>query len=348
MDKLNITNSNVLRLYREALRLKQGEKISPWMSLIHLTERCNHNCYGGDCEYADIRSSKNIHELNRDRALLLIDEIRELGSLSILFSGGGEPMLHPAFAEVIERAQSNGLMVGIFSNGSLIEKYNLAPNIVDYATFIRVSIDAASPATFSTVRGVSGSGFKKVIAGVTSLVEERTRKKKNIDIGLKFLISKMNIEEISDIIELGLKIGVDTIQFKPLRGGKNEMNQNEISRAKQLIKNAKLAHPNFIIGGTDDKRHDLIPCFLTPLRAVIDGRGDVMLCNYFNHRRYTHKIGNVYHKKLTDIWFGPEHRAVLQKGIDTKGCTLYDCRFHELNKELSYIIDNFGKTLNFV
>ena len=97
-----------------------------------------------------------------------------------------------------------------------------------------------------------------------------------------------------------------------------------------------------------DKRHRLVPCFLTPLRVVVDGRGDVVLCNYFNHRRQAHTIGNINTDNLKDIWFGKQHRQALKRGIDPSGCAYFDCRFHQLNKELAQIVNHDRKYYDFV
>ena len=170
-------------------------------------------------------------------------------------------MLHRTFPEAIARAKKNGLSVGVFSNGSLIEKRQLASSIVTSVDFIRISVDAATPETFSLVRGVDASKFDDVLRGVTELLGERRHLRKDVDIGLKFLASRTNAEEIPQFVDRALELRVDSVQFKPLRGGTHELDEQGLKRVQEMIDQAKRGHPRVREG-----RHGRQE---TPARAVL-------------------------------------------------------------------------------
>jgi len=318
-------SKKVTILYFKALDLKLGKKISPVMAIIHPTNRCNHRCPG--CEYANILGKASIENICD-----VIDQLTELGIVSVLFTGGGEPTLHPSFANALLRAKENNLSIGIFSNGTTLNG-PLCDIIADNADFIRISIDAATKETFQGVRGVPGKNLESVRKGIVSLLSKRDDKP---EVGLKFLIRKTNLHEIIPFGEFGKSLGVDSIQFKPIRQSEVDLDEGETEAAISMIDELKARYPGFVQGGIKPIKAT-VPCWITPLRVLIDAEGKVFLCNYFNHRRDSHCIGSLGQKRLTDIWFSKRHIEAL-KNIRPEECCLFDCRFHSLNAELQELV----------
>ncbi len=362
MKNSDIARMSSLSFYSEALRLKLGHEISPRMAIIHPTNRCNHNCTG--CEYANIHKrspefeagslriideSWLAAEIESTRLLGLINEIADLGTTSILFSGGGEPTLHPSFDKALEEAKKRGLLIGIFTNGTAVNQ-QLAEVIAQNATFIRVSIDASTAETYAAIRQVSLSAFNQLKSAVGRLVAAKAHSGSKLQIGLKFLIRPCNLEEIISFVGLAKELGVESVQYKPIRNTTKdkELNSKEVQTAQKLIEHARSAHPDIKVqGGVSTEIRVKVPCWITPLRVVVSAEGDIHLCNYFNHRRQTHTFSNISHSLLKDIWFSDAHRQALAN-IKLSECELYDCRFHKLNVELSDLVENHRDQLDFV
>ena len=172
----------------------------PASGSINLTNRCNLNCvhcYLGpqDCE---LRSSKA--EISTKQWLSIIDQITEAGCLYILLTGG-EVLLLPDFDTIYHKCVTNGLLVNVFTNGTLVNGKilslfeNLPPQSVE------ISLYGATPQTYEAITGIKGS-FRKCIHGIESLVS------KQIPVKLKTMQLTQNQEEWEAMEQIATSFGV--------------------------------------------------------------------------------------------------------------------------------------------
>ena len=82
----------------------------------NITRTCNLKCV--HC-YADASARKFEGELDWDQCCAVIDDLADYKVNALLFSGG-EPLVHPRFMELLERATGKGLKVTISTNGTRI------------------------------------------------------------------------------------------------------------------------------------------------------------------------------------------------------------------------------------
>ncbi|MGA2032291.1 MAG: radical SAM protein [Thermoguttaceae bacterium] len=340
-----IQEMSYLSFYPEVLRLRRGLPIAPRMAIVHPTNRCQHRCSG--CEYAATRATSGTApaSIDGDRLLSLIGEIRALGAAAILFSGGGEPTLHHRFAEAVSSACEADLSVGIFSNGVNI-RAPLANTIARHASFVRISIDAATAGTYQAIRGADD--FARCMEGFQALSEAKACAGSTIQLGLKYLVRAENVGEILAFCDLAEELGAESVQFKPLRGD-GELPPEGMREAQRLIDRAKDQERRVrIVGGMPkDPKIEAPTCWINPLRVVVSAEGDVYLCNYFMHRRNTHVFGNIVEEPLQKIWFGTRHREAMGR-ISASECCFFDCRFHKLNVQLRDLVTNHRDELDFV
>lgn len=85
---------------------------TPPLMWLELTRRCDFACphcyiHGG---------SRRRDEMPTERWFELLDEMAAMGVWAVAFTGG-EPTLHPAFAELVRHARSRDLLVGIATHG---------------------------------------------------------------------------------------------------------------------------------------------------------------------------------------------------------------------------------------
>ncbi len=168
---------------------------------IELTKRCNFNCI-----HCYIENKEKEHDLDYDYALSLIDELEELGCLSLLFTGG-EPILHPQFKEIWKYAYEKGLLLSLFTNGSLIDD-----NLIEFFTrFPPMSIDI-------TIYGLKSKTFKSVTGtkDLSNIVINNAQKmvKKGLKLFLKTMVLKQNSKEIIDMFKFSSNLGV-SFRFDP-------------------------------------------------------------------------------------------------------------------------------------
>ncbi|UCG38401.1 MAG: radical SAM protein, partial [bacterium] len=85
---------------------------------IDLTNRCTNRCiacWTRSPLLRDLASGADWHRQELDRGVLdrLIDDLGALGTRNIQLSGGGDPMLYPDIAGVVERVKSHGMYCAI-------------------------------------------------------------------------------------------------------------------------------------------------------------------------------------------------------------------------------------------
>jgi MoaA/NifB/PqqE/SkfB family radical SAM enzyme len=118
---------------------------------IEVTKRCNLYCKF--C-YAEASNKQNQQELTGEQICTFLEQFRYQGGRKVLFTGG-EVLLRHDIYHLITYAKSLGLIVDMFSNGTLITP-QIAEYIAKYVNSITISIDGPSY-VHDMLRGVRGS-----------------------------------------------------------------------------------------------------------------------------------------------------------------------------------------------
>jgi radical SAM protein with 4Fe4S-binding SPASM domain len=213
--------------------------------------------------------------------------------------------------------------------------------------FIRIAYDASTRETYKKVHRVDD--FQKLIETIKLLVEHKENNKKvKTLIGLKYLVSKINYNEITDATVQAKELGVDYIRFKALRNSKYEISKGEEDKANYFIEKSKhLSNKKFKVFGSVEKTHIKERCILNPLHPVIDYSGDLYMCAFFHHRKKSHRIGNIYKNSFQDIWYSKEHYEKFNK-TKLEECCVYDCPLHKQNEIARKAIKEGGMHLEFI
>ena len=103
------------------MRLKRqvGDRRVPLGGTLELTHRCNNRCR--HC-FNNLRSDDAPalgRELSTREVARILDEAAVLGCVWVLLTGG-EILLRPDFADIYDHARGLGLLVTLFTNGTLI------------------------------------------------------------------------------------------------------------------------------------------------------------------------------------------------------------------------------------
>jgi GTP 3',8-cyclase len=332
----------ILAQYDRAREAYAGKMPYPRMAIIYPTYNCNYNCIG--CEYENINNKK---DNNLDILVLkrLLGELREVGVDSVEFTGGGEPSLYPHLGQAILACKSLGMSVGLLTNGSNI-KGNLAKILSGEASYIRISLDAASEETYRNIRRQDENGFRSVLKNIRKLVSDRDASGSGLLISIKFLVSEYNKQEIAKAFDLSIDLGVDSLQFKLLRQSAYEVSMDSIPQLSAQIADLKSRLALKVIGSVE-KESIRSRCRLTPLQTTISPTGDVYLCNYFLRRMGRHCIGNIMEDTFCNIWNSRRHAGAIA-GIRPSECNLYDCRFIKYAGIIEPIIKDPGRQIDFV
>jgi radical SAM protein with 4Fe4S-binding SPASM domain len=184
-------------------RLQIEERRIPIEGTLETTFRCNLNCVhcyvnepAGD---AAVRS----RELSSDRLKALIDEIAEAGCLNVLFTGG-EVLVRPDFPELYRHAIHRGLLVTVFTNGTLVSD-SIAELFDEYApAAVEISLYGMTRETYEAVTRVPGS-YDKCLAGIRRLVE------RGVPLKLKTMAMTLNRHEVAAMQAFARSLGCEFI-----------------------------------------------------------------------------------------------------------------------------------------
>jgi len=164
----------------------------------NITRRCNLNC-----RHCYIDARPGAEDMDGEEALSIVEQIHEVGSPLVILSGG-EPLLRGDLFEIIEELKSKGIKVALSTNGTLITD-EVAKMIrkaeVDY---VGVSLDSPYPEWHDMFRGTPGC-FNLTIEGVRRLLKE------GVPVGLRFTVTRYNVDQVPKYFELALKLGIGRV-----------------------------------------------------------------------------------------------------------------------------------------
>lgn len=312
---------------------------------------CNHNCIW--CINDEFRK-KNLCVLPKNVLMRLIKELADEGVKSIAFTGGGEPLINSATLKAIEKAKKLGMDTALVTNGSLLDKKKIKV-IINNCSYIRISLDAGSNEIHRRLhcpKSPKNDNFNKIIKNIKTLVAFRKRYKKNITIGVGYLVHSINHKEIYKTAKLVKKLGIDYIQIRPSFMYGEQLSDKIMFEVENQIKQAmKLSDSKFhvfpILHRFDevkdlDKGYN--KCYGHALVGVIAANGNMYLCCQL---RGFDKFcfGNIMKESFHNIWYGKKRLEVISK-INLKECL--PCRYNKYNEILDYLADSEKPHKNFL
>lgn len=203
---------------------------------------CNYLCLG--CSYGLIKEDKRDSrpedkkikpvmsnkdkKMDFDLMIKIIDELKNSGVKAVTFTGGGEPFSHPRTVDMIQYAKKQGLEVGIFSNGSLLNKEKIKGILDAEPTFIRLSINAGSDDVHTLLHGLEKPVFEKVLKNLELLAKEKIKRQKaglpggKTEVHVGYIANPLNSDEISllanrmaEIDKKSPRGGLSGLQIRP-------------------------------------------------------------------------------------------------------------------------------------
>ncbi len=317
---------------------------------IGLTNICNHKCIFCGLDWA-----RGVDTLKTPALLENLKDMAEHGVKSICYSGAGEPTLHPDFSLIVRKTKELGIDVSLSTNVTLFTEQK-AKETLPYLSWIRFSVDAATPQTHAKIHGCSESDFQKILDNLVSAVKIKKENNYSTTLGVQFLLLEENAEEVFQLAEICKKIGVDNLQVKPYSQNPNSINKFNVDYNKFIELKDKLESLNsdnfkvfFRAHRIESVSHEQTynECYGLPFFTIINEKGDIMPCHlYYNRSEFSY--GNIYEKKFSEIWRGEKRKQILEK-IKEKG--IHDCkkgcRLDLINKYL-YRLKNPQPHDNFV
>ncbi|MDP3948199.1 MAG: radical SAM protein [bacterium] len=198
--------------------------VAPKKLEIHATNAsCNYRCEmclwhvqnQGDYQ----PNIKQLTLLSADDWKNVLTQAKESGTDTIIFSGGGEPLLRPTVADVINHAKKLGLSTMIYTNGSSLTTLpfnnSLYQAILD-SDWLRVSLHSTTEDRYSRLVNLplESKPFSRVIKGIERLRTDIDIQRLPLKLGLGFVIQSLNYDQVEDITQLSSDLGLDFLNLR--------------------------------------------------------------------------------------------------------------------------------------
>ena len=149
--------------FLRGLNRKMARLRVPVSGSIELTRFCNLKCVHCYIRPVSAEEVRSTTELDTGTWLAIIDQIAEAGCLNLLITGG-EPMLRSDFPAIYSHAKKKGLLVTVFTNGTLVTEEAAALFRELPPQSVEVTVYGASKQTYEGITGVAGS-YERSLAG---------------------------------------------------------------------------------------------------------------------------------------------------------------------------------------
>lgn len=257
----------------------------PVTVLIELLTTCNFKC-----EHCYLPNHSN-RGMPTETVKRLLEDLRELGVVSVLFTGG-EIFLRDDIFEIVEYARKLHLRVTLLSNASLLDPISVKKLSALYITEFSTTIFSLRPNINDSITKTKGS-LSKILANLALLKNE------GIKVKIKTPIMKTNAPYIDDVIEycdrndfefmstlsISLKMNGD-FSTKKLR--------TDINAIQHVLKKIE----GKAIMNTERFKTKDDPCPAIFCSLAIDCDGNVSPCNSIPFT-----VGNIFENTISDIWY---------------------------------------------
>jgi len=186
-------------LVRELHRRAAAQR-RPVNGTFELTERCNLACRMCYVCQAPGDAARITRELPAAAWLELARQAVDNGMVFLLLTGG-EVFLRPDFFDLYIPLTRLGLILTLFTNGTLITEAVAARLAEAPPSRTEITLYGATTATYDAVTGVPGS-YARCCAGIEALVKHR------VPLGLKNTVTQQNVGELDAMREMAHNWGL--------------------------------------------------------------------------------------------------------------------------------------------
>lgn len=340
---------------------KAGIFKKPSMVFIHVTERCNLNCIM--CK----RITKSKELLLQEWKVILLKVKKYFGSVFVIFSGGGEPLLRKDdLIELMKYSHQLGFVTKLTSNGVMIDQRLAVELLNTQVNSISISLDGIKEETHDFIRGGKGI-YKKTIRGIKYLQEAKRAMDFKTKIYIKTVLNRFNIEEIIKLVNYVQQENLDGIGILPLafqmdlgilntfrknglwisREDKNLLKSTIYKLIQLKMKGVKILNPISQLRLFEKYYLDPLSFYNSfnkigciPKRLTIYSDGDISLCSIIGPI-----IGNVTRQSFYEIWKSKATKIVRRRIRNCPHRCLVNCvyeasPFEKIRKGIKLLIND--------
>lgn len=221
---MSFTERRVTAPLAEKLLFKADKAKIPLNGTFELSPICNFSCRM--CYIRKTPKEVAAHH----RSMMTLERWIELGrqacdsGMLYLLLTGGEPLLWPEFWELYDALYEMGLLIGINTNGSLIDEKAIEKWTERPPYRVNITLYGASDEAYEALCGAKGrcEEVKKAIRALRSA---------GINVKLNCSLTPYNAADLKEIVEFAreekVQITVSTYMYPPVRRDENMTGQND-------------------------------------------------------------------------------------------------------------------------
>ncbi|MEW6599726.1 MAG: radical SAM protein [Nitrospirota bacterium] len=354
-DKYRIDSHKLLYHVPRVNAWMEGKNIYPVYMEISPSGACNHRCTFCGLDFMEYQNRYLDGDVLKER----LAEMAGLGLKSVMYAGEGEPFLHKRMVEIINHTKKCGIDSAMTTNAVLMNETR-ASAILGDMEWIKVSINAGTPATYSAVHRTKEADFNTVISNLSNAARIRQANGYKCTLGMQMLLLPENKDEAVTLAGIARDIGMDYLVIKPYSQhllSKTEKYSevkysDQLSLADTLREFSTDAFSVIFRARTmkkwDEGERTYNRCLALPFWSYMDAGGGIWGCSaYLGDDRFYY--GNIYENTFKEIWEGEKRRNSLkwvEDELDSSQCRV-NCRMDEINRYL-WELKNPPAHVNFI
>ena len=258
--------------------------------------------------------------------------------------------MHPRVHDIFYKTMRKNIELALVSNGQLLDE-GMCDMLGD-ASWVRISMDSATPLLYSFLRKTSIEAFSTVMMNIKKLVKY---KRKSI-VGIGFVVEKENYKEIYDAAKLFKDLGVDNFRISAAFTTMGyEYFSDFINYAKELSKKSEeLSDDKFTVFNLFNDRirdnfvgiQDYNFCPIKDLMTYIGADCNVYTCctHAFNKKGF---IGSIQNQRFKTLWKSNEKIDKFNSHNPSVICQ-HPCMYRDKNLFINYCIKKDPKHVNYI
>ncbi len=322
--------------------MQAGELAAPVHVRIKPTNICNHSCYFCAYRTDDVSLGEDMVERDRipkEKMAEIVDDLLAMGVQAVTFSGGGEPLLYPYFAETVNRLAEGGIKIASLSNGSRL-KGKVADALAAHGTWLRVSIDGWDGPSYGEYRSVPETAFEEVMANLTAFAARGSE----CVLGASIIVDKRNAPHIVTLCRRLKDAGVSHAKISPCIIANSGAENNRYHDAFKAVVRAQISEASSL----NDEKFQVVDhyhsmeidfskpydrCIFAEMLTVIGADCKVYSCQ---DKAYTESgtLGDISGQSFRDFWYSLDNRRQLAAINPAKSCQ-HHCVADAKNRLLS-------------
>lgn len=304
---------------------------------IDLTSNCNNNCISCWCnspllEARMYKGTQKYKTIPTQLAVSLIDELAQMGTSELFFSGGGEPFMHRDLLMILEHAKAHGLYCTVNTNFTLMSEASVSRLIELKVDALTVSFWAARPETYvRTHPHKDEATFHRMVCHLKML---NTRKNgAGPVIKIYNVISNLNYHEVEEMVAFAEETGSESVEFTvvdTIPGATDKLlldakqRKSVLEQCERILKRqnkVRVLNLEHFMRRLADQRADeaqydsgllgKAPCYVGWVFSRIMSNGDVNFCL----KAHRIPVGNLYEHSFREIWNSAKQQEFRNKAL---------------------------------